>query len=510
MDHLIEIVQFLSKNKFKHLEVFAKGSRLEQFYEKIRDGSLQNEQQARDYFFPNNKNAKAYYYRLAAQLEERLLSLLFLVDFNQSSASAIQLDALLVFRNYAAVASLLVRFMRVSAIKIAEETIKLSLRHEFTDANLLLARHLVMHYGNSNPNKQKHQYYSKILARQQELLRLELLAEKYLTDIKVNFMDKAFLNPSYLKLLIQYAEELRAYMPHYSSYRFNLLTYTLLIERYEYSADYDQTIAVCNEALAFFKKRKQDSSRAMIVLITERLMRALMMLERYPEVERIGQDASQATAYQNVNWFVIKASLFINYTQARQYARALVILLEVQANPHLSKQTLLVQERWKAYAALLHYLIRLGKVSAPADYSYKFRAQKFLNEFRGATQAKAGINVLLITIVILFLLLDKKYDAIIDRVDALKAYTHRHLRQEVSIRSNCFIKLLLQLEKGNFHPVAVQRKAEPYYKKLLAVPQNQTGQDIELEIIPYETLWEYIIESLSLPDPTKVRGSGEK
>jgi hypothetical protein len=116
---------------------------------------------------------------------------------------------------------------------------------------------------------------------------------------------------------------------------------------------------------------------------------------------------------------------------------------------------------------------------------------------------KAGSNLNLITIQILFLILDKDFSAIIDKVDALSAYTHRHLRRNETYRSNCFIKMLLQLVKGDFHPSAVKRKAEPYYKKLLEVPLSKAKQDYELEIIPYETLWEFLVESLP-PSPRQI------
>ena len=153
MDHLIELVQFLSKNKFKHLEVFAKNSRLLTFYEKLREGSFKTEAQARDFFFSGDRNAKAYYYRLAQQLEERLINLLFLVDFNQTAANQIQKEVLICQRNYAAFSSLMARFMRRPAIKIAEETIKISLKIELTDVTFPLARYLASHYGIHEVNK---------------------------------------------------------------------------------------------------------------------------------------------------------------------------------------------------------------------------------------------------------------------------------------------------------------------------------------------------------------------
>lgn len=70
--------------------------------------------------------------------------------------------------------------------------------------------------------------------------------------------------------------------------------------------------------------------------------------------------------------------------------------------------------------------------------------------------------------------------------------------------------MIMQLPKGDFHPIAVQRKAEPYYQKLLAVPLHKAKQDYDLEIIPYETLWAFMLESLEPDRKTKVRDRWEK
>ena len=39
-------------------------------------------------------------------------------------------------------------------------------------------------------------------------------------------------------------------------------------------------------------------------------------------------------------------------------------------------------------------------------------------------------------------------------------------------------------------------KAKKHIKQLLSVPIEKAKQSPELEVIPYETLWEFILESL--------------
>lgn len=504
MDHLIELVQFLSKNKFKHLEVFAKNSRLRVFYEKLRDGSLKTEQEARDYFFPNDKNAKTYYYRLAQQLEERLINLLFLVDFNQTAANELQRDALICYRNYAAMQSLLARYMRNAAIKIAEETIKLSQKIEFTDITLPLARQLAMHYGSYIKNKSKFEYYTKLLENMQELLEAEILAEKYYTEIAMHYNLKRSADLVFAQKIVGYVEKLKTYTDRLSSYRLNLFAHQAFIHQSLLMTDYAKTAQRCRDALQYFERQKQRTSRVVFITMSSQLMASLQMLGQYDEGITIGKNILELAPPHSISWFILMDDLYRLYLHSEQYELALENIIEVKNNPALPKQASLQQEKSRAHEAMIYYLIRAGKLPQPEGVQFKFRTKKFINEFSQSLHDKSGNNIVLITLMILFLLLDKDYSSIIDKIDALKAYTHRHLRRDETFRTNCFIKMIMQLEKGDFHPIAVQRKAEPYYQKLLSVPLHKAKQDYDLEIIPYETLWTFILESLEPSRRTKV------
>ena len=505
MDHLIELAQFLSKNKFKHLEVFAENSRMLTFYEKLRDGSFKTEAQARDFFFPGDKNAKAYYYRLAQQLEERLINLLFLVDFNQTADNQIQKEVLICQRNYAVFSSLIARYMRKTAIKIAEETIKTSLRIELTDVTLPLARYLAAHYGVYDPNKKKYQYFTQLVEQMQELLDAEILAEKYHNEILYHHNMKRSADLTFAKTVKVYAQELRTYTQRLSSYRLNMFSHLCFVYEHNLVADYEKTAQACQTALEFFEKQTQRDSRSIILTFTFDLVTSLRMLGHYAEAIEKAQKVISLAPPNSINWYAIHEMLLIIHLHAGQYEQALNVLVEMKNNLDLSKQSSPLQERWRINEAMIYYLIRAGKLQQPEGVDFKFRTKKFINEFSKAIHDKSGNNIVLITIMILFLLLDKDYSSIIDKIDALKAYTHRHLRRDETYRTNCFIKMIMQLPKGDFHPIAVQRKAEPYYQKLLEVPLHKAKQDYDLEIIPYETLWAFMLESLEPDRKTKVR-----
>jgi hypothetical protein len=81
-------------------------------------------------------------------------------------------------------------------------------------------------------------------------------------------------------------------------------------------------------------------------------------------------------------------------------------------------------------------------------------------------------------------------------VDSITKYCGRHLRRDENYRSRCFLKMLLELPINGFHRVAVERNAEKWGKKLAEMPFDIVSQSHEVEIIPFETLWELVVESL--------------
>ena len=126
----------------------------------------------------------------------------------------------------------------------------------------------------------------------------------------------------------------------------------------------------------------------------------------------------------------------------------------------------------------------------------KFSVNKFLNDTPIFSKDKRGLNIPILIAQILFLIHQKKYDKVIDRIDAIERYCTRYLRKDDTFRSNCFIKMLLQIPVSGFHKNGLERRASRYYKELLSNPIEVSNQSHDVEIIPYEDLWELALNSL--------------
>lgn len=106
------------------------------------------------------------------------------------------------------------------------------------------------------------------------------------------------------------------------------------------------------------------------------------------------------------------------------------------------------------------------------------------------------MNIPVLIVQFLYDIVDKRYDAGIERVEAVQKYVSRYLRKDELFRSNCFLKMLVQIPEAGFHREAVVRKAERYLSQLAETPLAIANQPHEIEIIPYEDLWQMILEIL--------------
>ena len=108
------------------------------------------------------------------------------------------------------------------------------------------------------------------------------------------------------------------------------------------------------------------------------------------------------------------------------------------------------------------------------------------------------MNIAILVIKLLLLLRERKFHRLLDEVEATEQYCYRHLRGDNTKRSYYFLKMLLQIPLGQFDAEVIPAKAERFLEKLKSYPLQVANQTYEIEIIPYEDLWEFALETLSV------------
>jgi hypothetical protein len=151
-----------------------------------------------------------------------------------------------------------------------------------------------------------------------------------------------------------------------------------------------------------------------------------------------------------------------------------------------------LKEQWLIFEAYIFFFGAIGKIKNWENE--KFKLGKFLNQVPVFSKDKQGYNVSILTLQLLFFLQRKNFGLMIDRMEALKKYKSRHLESPETMRSYYFIEMLLVLVKHGFKKEKVITEVEGLRNELLALSVSVQGNRVE--IVPYETLWDCVLDLL--------------
>ena len=354
-----------------------------------------------------------------------------------------------------------------------------------------------MHYGSIVGDKKKFTLYNEIVLKYSKIFQAELTAEEYYNQLTLNFVNSSETKSEFLNLADNFSSKLREVTKNYSSYRLNLSSFIVFCLRYEIVNDYEGTVRVCNEALDYFNTKKHISSKVVKFTFLIKLLSCYTNLHKFNEGEETALLCLELLPEGSNNWFITLNYYIILLFHSSQFQKAFLVYQKTLNNPNFQNQYRNISEHWKIHEAFIHYFILKGKIMTEGKSNLKkFRITKFLNEVPTYSKDKRGANISILILQILFLLEQKKYGKIIDRMEPLKTYAHRYLRKDDTYRSNCFIKMLLQIPQAQFHREAVIRKASKYQNKLKEMPISNANKSSQLEIVPYEVLWKYVLDSL--------------
>lgn len=508
MKQLKELTLIVNKKQIRSLEQmdfpFGKDSKIAELYDILTENKFDTEEEIAQHFYPDaSELVRADSYRhLKSTLISRLINVLFFI--NKSSYNSYQRAYYECYKSWAAIKILLGRNARTVAVELAEKTLKNATHYEFTDLCVNICEILRLHYATREGNFAKFKEYNDLCRSYKAVLDVESLSEEYYLTLVINFVnDKSSKHGLHLTAL-EFYTELEGYMKLYNSYRLHLHGYLVKLMVYTSINDYRNTAKACHEAIDFFKT-KDFEVHVPLQIFYYQLLVSYIHLREVEQGAIIAQQCLALLEEGSFNWFKYQELYFSLHTHSKEYQKAYSLYKDVISHSRFNFLSSNIREIWKIYEAYLHYLAEHKKITIEEndDTFSKFRLGRFLNDTPTYSKDKRGMNIAILVIQILTFILEKKYNKAIDSTDAIRRYNNRYLTQDNTYRSNCFIKMLLAIPACNFHRAAVMRKTEPYLKKLKEAPLESVGEEHEIEIIPYEDLWELVLESLDNTIPRK-------
>ncbi len=392
------------------------------------------------------------------------------------------------YKSYASIKVLIARGVKKTAIQLALETLKVARRYEITEIVYLLSFEIAQYYAIITDSRKK-TYYQKIYFKYFKIFEAEQHALIHFSDLTILLASSKKLQPHQIAEAKKIVSEIQFNHRELRSYKLNFLRYISLVMQYQIEFDYENLIDTSVRAIKYLDGLKFTAARSYYFNFFYQMIPALLSQKEYVRLKEVFKRCIEMSRIGAFNWNVTLLYQSIFGCQSENYALALSTYQKIMK--YKDRIPANVLEYWKIIEAYFFLLDGLGefKCSIPS-----FRLYKFLNEVPEYAKDKAGANVTILTLQILLLLLRNKRGKIIDRMDALKMYTYKYLVRDNTYRSQCFIKIILQLERSRFHPIAFKRHTAPLLKKMQQMPLRFT--DLEVEIIPYERQYEFILQLL--------------
>lgn len=471
-------------NPLQEILAKIKPKRLSEQEQDLANGLVENtwntDKEIIDHYWPNNPHGPVYLSSLKSRLISKLTSSILFFK-SDSTYQSTYIDC---WREFAAIQVLKGIGLRKGAVWMAERLLKKAMQYNLTSIVVLNSEMLEMNFGHLTGDRNKWMKYKKINETYEAIQRSEKDARTKLLEVSVNFSASRSVNKELALKAEEYSVELQKNLNNIDSLHYGLYTYNLMILHAELTQNPSQLLTTCQEALAHFNKKPYPIPESANFMFNFKMIHALLITRDF-EACYTAIQRSKAIAKKGYNFGVclIYEVIFGFHCNDEDTIKRAI------HESHKYRKFAVIDEQWKIMEAYANFFdIKTGQ---------RFRVSKFLNEVPIFAKDKEGNNISILALQILFYLKARKKGKIIDRAEALKQYAKRYLRKDNSYRSNCFVHMLLSIVKGNFHPAAVTRYATPYIKRL----EEYRGG--EVEIVPYERLWEEVIRLLENPVDTK-------
>jgi hypothetical protein len=480
MEAIIELCEMVSPLKVRHLKLIGdKEDQAGQLYDLIKSNKVISDQDAMDQLFPDKKYARIYLNGIKDKLSQRLMNTLLFLDQNQDTPYKKAFIG--TYRLFLVYKILSFSGKRKAARTIAQKAVKKATKFHFLEIAVPFARELKTHYATIEPNKKQFQKYRTIQMQQAELLQKEMEVEDMFCQLALLQVKKQHKKEE-LKEMRTFAQRAENIIHQYSTYWLLYLAGNIIVIWHQMKNHHQEVTRYCNLMLKKLGALPYQVPTPAIFGFNIKQIPGYVLNKEFDKAEQVLKKCIAMYQPGQINW--VKAMQFktIMHFHQKEYSKALKTAHTINTQ---FKNTLRDQETWQIYEAY-------GKILT----GEKLRLHKLLNEVPKYSKDKRGMNINILIIRILEYIRRDKVGEVIDNTNAINQYAYRYLRQDDTFRSNCFIRMLLQLEKGHFNQVGVRRHTGKLLKKLKSMPLRESQQDYEVEIVPYEDLWDFLINLL--------------
>lgn len=501
MQIITELVDLIRSHQVTRLDIVGQpdsNGKLSEFYEALKSGKVRTDAEAAQFLAAPSANSAAYR-KLKQRLKERLVNTLLFIDTQRPSFTRFQQAYYNSHRLWAAARVAMGRGARQTASDLSKTVLRQAIRYEFTDLAVLSARMLARNLADTHISQKTFEEYNQIVREQLTHFQNETIAEIYYNDIVRHFESRKSPQPEYLERISEYVEELRELRQQTNTYYFNILYYSLYVLQYESTNDIYRMTSASKEALAYFEQRDFAPSSSKIAFLS-RIMYGSLIVGQYQDGLQAAQRMTAISEVGSLAWFLSRQPMITVYLHTKQYTTAYEVYTETVNHPRYRHLAAHQQEFYSIFSAGFYFLFQIGQLPTVERRIAQFRLRRFLNSVPIYHKDKRGLNVTVLLLQFLIHTSRGETDAALDRIEPLSNYRSRYLKGPLFDRTRSFIALLKELSRIGFRPKYLQAERTDVFLQRLAETRHNPEYHTELELIPYQDLWQLLTDWLSHPN----------
>jgi hypothetical protein len=492
MNPLKELIHILEQNKNAYLQNWLfqnNGTNLVKLYYGMLNNTFQDDDAASIALY--GKAGAAAFHKLKFDLKTQLYDAIPFIEIKLKNKNDAETERFR-YHNLLMSFNILIQLSgNAAAVEMGEYIYENCVKLGFTDLAYIAAKRI-----SGKTNQKKLAFYSAEVKRLHQLEGIELEAKIYYDEILILYRNDK-LNKEELRRLVEAKRD--AFMEIKGDLSSPVIkVYVYLLELCVHS--------IKNDAKALF-----DTALRGATYFEQLPIRYTQALKSYYFYLIVGYSQRKAfdtavsyidkcllcVAEGTTGWLKVLELAYVSHLHSGNYNLATETWLKATNNTFLKSYPPHIQEKWMIYYAFLHFLI-LSDAYIPtekqkAKLKKDFKLAQFKNSLIFYEKEKSGMNLNILLLEILFLIKEKKYDELLERYEAIQKYLQRYIDDtESRSRIKMMFKLLLLCIKHHFKHKMIETPAEAILTALLQQSTELGDEAYELEIIPYEKVWELV------------------
>jgi len=505
MKYLQEIVQLSATLRKEKVDFFSWNNRnkpktkFEELYAGIINGKIINDETACIVLYGKPQMSKSSTYNsIKTRLFWRLTNSIFFIDQEKALINPFNRILYEIRKNSTIVKILDLRGAYTSAAYIAKKSLPKAIQYGLAE-DICVFTQALMRIASSIGDRKAFEHYANLLLLWTEVINSINITNTYY--LRVNSWYAAQWDLQQENLI-----QISNYINHIDTLRkkhdINILHTTYLHLRRVYAEveqNYTEVINTCNEAIKYFQDHPKFSTNQAKAGFILPAFTACIWQKEYGEAYILSHKCLKLLRVGSPNWFYFQEPHFILALRSKNYILAKEIFIGVISNINFKSENQVLLEKWRLHEFYIRFITQedFPKTLLPKGVRGKhkhFRA--FASTLPTLSKDLSGHNVVAVFAHILYLLRIGDFDTLIQRDESLQVLRRKRLNK-LNYRLGVFARMIHIMVDNNFNPAKTQQYSDKWLNKLKNIPDKFKGGTAEtLEIIPFEDLWEMMMNEL--------------